>query len=93
MHSDQICFSSIVEYHVFVYTCVSLNRTTSLEQLKNNNKYENHISPIRWLTATTKRKLTMHRITVIKLTVFTILSLFASVRTLIPSKCSLLSFP
>ena len=27
-------FTSIVEYHVFVYTCLFLNRITSFEQLK-----------------------------------------------------------
>ena len=64
MHFDQTFFSSIVEYHVFVYTFVFLDRITSFEQLKNNNKYQNSISPIRWLTVTTKSKLTMHRITV-----------------------------
>ena len=38
-------FSSIVEYRVFVYTCVFFNRTASFEKLKNNNnKYQNIIS-------------------------------------------------
>ena len=41
-----LLFSSIVEYHVFVYTCVSLNRIASFEKLKNkNNKYQNTIFP------------------------------------------------
>ena len=40
-----LLFSSIVEFHVFVYTCVFLNRIASFEQLKNNyNKYQNTIS-------------------------------------------------
>ena len=39
-------FSSIVEYCVFVYTYVFLNRIASFEKLKNdNNKYQNTISP------------------------------------------------
>ena len=38
--------SSIVEYCVFVYTCVFLNRIASFEKLKNiNHKYQNTISP------------------------------------------------
>ena len=41
-----LLLSSIVEYRVFVYTCVFLNRIASIEKLKNNNnKYENTISP------------------------------------------------
>ena len=48
-------FSSIVEYHMFVYTRVFLNRVASYEQLKNNNKkYQNNISPVIWLTVATK---------------------------------------
>ena len=44
--SDVLLFSSIVEYRVFVHTCISLNRIASLEKLKNNNnKYQNTISP------------------------------------------------
>ena len=40
-----LLFSSIVEFHVFAYTCVFLNRIASFEQLKNNhNKYQNTIS-------------------------------------------------
>ena len=39
-------FSSIVEYRVFVYTCVFLNRIASFEKLENNNsKYQNTVSP------------------------------------------------
>ena len=37
--------SSIVEYRAFVSTCVYLNRIASFEKLKNNNKYQNTISP------------------------------------------------
>ena len=38
-----------------IYTHVFLNRVTSFEQLKNNNnKYQNNISPVIWLTVTTK---------------------------------------
>ena len=38
--------SSIVEYRVFVYACVFLNRMASFEKLQNNNnKYESTISP------------------------------------------------
>ena len=41
-----LLFSSIVEYRVFVHTCVFLNRIASFEKLKNdNNKYQNTISP------------------------------------------------
>ena len=41
-----LLFSSIVEYRVFVYICVFLNRIASFEKLKNNNsKYQNTISP------------------------------------------------
>ena len=41
-----LLFSSIVEYRVFVYKCVFLNRVASFEKLKNNsNKYQNTISP------------------------------------------------
>ena len=41
-----LLFSSIVEYSVFVYTCVFFNRTASFEKLKNNNnKHQNTISP------------------------------------------------
>ena len=41
-----LLFSSIVEYRVFVYTCVFLNRIVSFEKLKNNNnEYQNIISP------------------------------------------------
>ena len=41
-----LLFSSIVEYSVFVYICVFLNRIASFENLKNNdNKYQNTISP------------------------------------------------
>ena len=41
-----LLFSSIVEYCVFVYTGVFLNRIASVEKLKNNNnKYQNTISP------------------------------------------------
>ena len=41
-----LLFSSIVEYRVFVYTSVFLNRIASFEKLKNNNnKYQNTISP------------------------------------------------
>ena len=41
-----LLFSSIVEYHVFVYTCVFLNKIARFEKLKNNNnKYQNTISP------------------------------------------------
>ena len=37
--------NSIVEYRVFVYTCVFLNRIASFEKLKNNNnKDQNTIS-------------------------------------------------
>ena len=44
--SGVLLFSSIVEYRVFVYTCVFLNRIASFEKLKNNNnKYQNIISP------------------------------------------------
>ena len=32
-----LLFSSIVEYRVFVYACVFLNRIASFEKLKNNN--------------------------------------------------------
>ena len=40
-----LLFSSIVEYRVFVYTCVFLNRIASFEELKNNsNMYQNTIS-------------------------------------------------
>ena len=38
--------SSIVEYLVFLCTCVFLNRMASFEKRKiKNNKYENTISP------------------------------------------------
>ena len=38
-------FSYVVEYRVFVYTCVFLNRIASFEKLKhNNNKYQKTIS-------------------------------------------------
>ena len=41
-----LVFSSIVEYRVFVYTCVFFNRIASFEKLKNNNnKYQNTIFP------------------------------------------------
>ena len=41
-----LLFSSIVEYRVFVKTCVFLKRIASFEKLKNNNnKYQNTISP------------------------------------------------
>ena len=40
-----LLFSFIVEYRVFVYTCVFLKRIASFEKLKNNNKYQNTISP------------------------------------------------
>ena len=40
-----LLFSSIVEYRVFVYTGVFLNRIASFEKLKNNNKYQNTVSP------------------------------------------------
>ena len=41
-----LLFSSIVEYCVYVYTCVFLNRIASFEKLENNNnKYQNTISP------------------------------------------------
>ena len=40
-----LLLSSVVEYRVFVYTSVFFNRTASLEKLKNNNKYQNTISP------------------------------------------------
>ena len=41
-----LLFSSIVEYRVFVYTGVFMNRIASFEKLKNNNnKYQNTISP------------------------------------------------
>ena len=43
--SDVLLFSSIVEYRVFVYKCVFFNRIASFEKLKNNNKYQNTISP------------------------------------------------
>ena len=43
--SDVLLFSSIVEYRVFVYTCVFFNRTASFEKLENNDKYQNTISP------------------------------------------------
>ena len=36
--SDVLLFSSIVEYRVFVYTCVFLNRIANFEKLKNNDK-------------------------------------------------------
>ena len=40
-----LLFSSIVEYRVFVYTCVFLNRIAGFTKLKNNNnKYQNTIS-------------------------------------------------
>ena len=43
--SDVLPFSSIVEYHVFVYTCVFFNRIASFEKLKNNNnEYQNTMS-------------------------------------------------
>ena len=42
-----LLFISVVEYRVFVYTCVFMNRIASFEKLKNNNnKYQNTISPI-----------------------------------------------
>ena len=41
-----LVFSSIVEYRVFVYTCVFFNRIASFEKPKNNNKkYQSTISP------------------------------------------------
>ena len=40
-----LLFSSIVEYRVFVYTCVFFSRIASLEELKNDNEYQNTISP------------------------------------------------
>ena len=40
-----LLFSSIVEYRVFVYTFVFLNRIASFEKLKNNSKYQNTIPP------------------------------------------------
>ena len=41
-----LLFSSIIEYRVFAYTCVFLNRIGSFEKLKNNNtKYQITISP------------------------------------------------
>ena len=40
-----LLFGSIVEYCVFVYTCVFLNRIASFEKLENNNKYQNTIFP------------------------------------------------
>ena len=43
--SDVLLFSSSVEYCVFVYTFVFLDRIASFEKLKNNNKYQNTISP------------------------------------------------
>ena len=54
-----LLFSSILEYRVFVYTRVFLNRIASFEKLKNNNKYQNTISPNE-----TRGKRTMHKITV-----------------------------
>ena len=41
-----LLFDSIVEYRVFVDTCVFLNRIASFEKLKNNNKHQNTVSPI-----------------------------------------------
>ena len=43
--SDVLLFSSIVEYRVVVHTCGFLNRIANFEKLKNNNKYQNTISP------------------------------------------------
>ena len=44
--SNVLRFGSIIEYCVFVYTCVFLNRVGSFQKLKNNNnKYQNTISP------------------------------------------------
>ena len=41
-----LLFSSIVEYRVFFYTRVFLNKIASFEKLKNNNnKCQNTISP------------------------------------------------